>query len=295
MATRSRRQEHDDEDDDDSNLVEYGGMDPDAMDEIDDEVDAASQSKFVKLKQGKNVLRFLPRLKGQKSHVKIVHQHFWPTPDGKIRVACAKLMSKGKERCLLCEEADHMEQHGNHVDKQRAQKLRPEMKVYANVIDRAYPEQGPKILQVGKSIWKQLKSIFDDDGDYTDPTENGFDIIIRRTGEEKSTRYEVKAARNNSPLGDISVIAQQHDLTEYALLPSRKDQKAIMSGDRDAVPRSRQLGSGEDDDDDDTPRRGRRRTVEDDLEDGTVIDVTRESKRKNVRPARDEDEDDVPL
>ncbi len=171
------------------------------------------------------------------------------------------------------------------------------MRIYCNVIDRALPEAGPRILTFGKTIWKALKQIMEDDGDYTNPTDTGFDIIINREGTGKNdTEYSVKSHRESTPLHPDPAIAHdwitnQRDLDAYTVLLEPEDLLKQLRGEKGG-------GRGRGDDDDgareERPRgRGRpgddarpvnrapsRRNAQDDIEqeaadqdDGPVIDV----------------------
>lgn len=277
----------------------WEGMDLDVLDEMDKEVKSATSTEFWKPEVGENVVRFLPKLKGQKSHVKIVYEHFVddvPGRDGIFRFVCPRNQTKGRQPCPLCDQADTFKKSRNPADHDRAKELYPQMRIYANIIDRSQPELGPRVFAFGKTIWEQLKKIATSKhqgGDYTSPGENGFDVVIDRTGTGKNdTRYTVLPAREDSPLSkDKEQLEQwitgQWALESYAVVldgpelmnalrggsPGRGGRTALPAGNGRT---SRALP--------DTTRRARR-TAQDDVESGgAVIDVS-----------PDDDEDDVPL
>ena len=190
-----------------STLKNYAPMDLDAQDELDKEFDKGG-NEFCKLKVGKNVFRCLPRKPDQKSNIVVIHEHFVddvPGMEGKtFRFACPR--RHANQRCPECEKADRMRKSDNPVDRQSAKDHYPTTRAYMNVIDRRDEDAGPKILTFGKSIRTQLKAIEGDQadgGDYTNPLDEGFDIVIKRVGTgQYDTEYTVSAARNNSPLAD---------------------------------------------------------------------------------------------
>ncbi|MFQ5472274.1 MAG: hypothetical protein ACE5FA_05240 [Dehalococcoidia bacterium] len=261
------------------NLQTYEPMDLSVSDELSKNM-GTSGSEFHKLKPGKNVVRFLPRKKGWRSHVKVVHEHFVndvPGREGVVRFACPRRMAKGW--CPECALADKMKRSDNPIDRESARQHYPSMRIYSNIIDRRNEEAGPKLLTFGRRIWEQLETIArdpDDGGDYTCPTDDGFDVIIKRTGTGRfDTSYEVRPARSNSPLSDdgdeaAEWIDSQWSLDAHASVLPRGKLSALLgieedsgSGNKRALPPGRSRSSG---------RGRRRRTAQQDLEAGGEAD-----------------------
>ena len=176
--------------------------------ELEKELKAGRSNEFMKLKVGKNRVRFLPRDPKWKSHIKIIHEHFVddiPGKTGSFRFACPRRHGAGA-RCPECERGDVLRRGNNVVDRERAKDHYPSTRNYSNVIDRSDEGSGPRIITFGSTIFDQLKAIFDDKadgGDYTNPGDEGFDIIITRTGTGKQdTKYAVSAARAQSALSE---------------------------------------------------------------------------------------------
>lgn len=171
-----------------------------------DQQETAGDETFMKLKVGKNVVRFLPPRQGEKSPFKVVRQHFIRLPgnDAPVVFACPRHGAE-KDRCPACEQAAKLRATGVKVDRDKAWDLMPKMRVFANVIDRKDMDAGPKVLGFGKTIHEELTDLRQDPdagGDFTHP-EDGFDVIITRKGTGKNdTSYSVALARSDSPITD---------------------------------------------------------------------------------------------
>lgn len=162
---------------------------------------------YIKLKEGRNALRIMPPQGDSDSPFLRVWQHYINGDDGKLVVfECPWRGKPLKERtpCPACEAATRMDQSSNPLDREKARKLFPTMRVYANAIDRSDAMAGPKVLTIPGSVYEELLSIAKDSdagGDFTNP-DTGFDVVITKTGSGMETRYKTKAARDNSPLAD---------------------------------------------------------------------------------------------
>lgn len=203
--------------------------------------DSGGGVEYVKLKEGRNVLRLLPPTVGSDSPFHRVWQHYINTDDGKLVVfECPWRGKHGseRERCPACEEAERLDRSTNPLDKERARRLWPSRRVYANAIDRADPDAGTKVLVVGKMIYEGLLNIARDPdagGDFTHP-ETGFDVIVSRTGTGMDTRYKVTAARSNSPLSEDDAEADEWLDTMHTLKDSVRgltfdEIKAVATGE----------------------------------------------------------------
>lgn len=188
-----------------TNIVKYQGLDLATVDAVGQQVDAISGGNYETIEVGENVYRFLPVPDGQ-SPIRVTAMHYIdaiPGLDGKTIVfACPRV--ELKTTCAACAKSEELMKTGNPVDRERAWRISAGLRVYANVINRKKPENGPRVLSFGKQIWTQLQQIRKNPrmgGDFTDPSSNGFDIIITREGTGKNdTKYTVAADRQNSPL-----------------------------------------------------------------------------------------------
>lgn len=204
-----------------TSIVKYSGFTNDALEEMEKEVDAISGGLYFDLETGDNIIRVLPTLPGKQSPFRVTAQHYIDAVPGMERMAvfaCPRV--ELKQPCIACQKVEELQRTGNPVDRDRAYRMSAGLRVFANVINRRNPDAGVKVLGFGKSIWEQMKAIRKNvrlGGDFTDPSESGFDLVITRTGEERKTKYMVSADRNSSPLaataeGIDAIMAIANDL-----------------------------------------------------------------------------------
>jgi hypothetical protein len=100
----------------------------------------------------------------------------------------------------VCNRATELAQTGNPVDGKLADKLKPKMTVFANVLDRDSPDMGPRTVQFGYTVWDKLKSLRKarTGGNFTDPGSKGFDVVVIKSGSGFDTNYDVMPDRNAS-------------------------------------------------------------------------------------------------
>lgn len=251
-------------------LVKWGSYDPKQA--AQEQEDAIAPSDFMKLTEGRNVVRILPPKAGENSPFKIVRQHFIKMPGAANPVVFVCPRHHGGDRCPACEESARYRASGLKVDRDKAWELSPKLRVFMNVIDRKDESAGPKLLGVGKTIFDELTALRQDvdaGGDYTHPTE-GFDVIIERTGTGKNdTEYATRLARAASPISKdsrnievwyeaMSDLKQQAVVRPYADLVEDLglDGGRSTSAGRSRLPRGRTIDTEAevvDDEDDDLP------------------------------------------
>jgi hypothetical protein len=204
------------------NIAKYAAYDMGATEEEEEKLNESGGGAFMKMaREGTYTVRFLPPPVGRNSPFVMVHQHFVEKDDGSKAVfGCPRMMNKPAEFCPVCERADKMKASGDKADFEAAKKLFPSFRVFANVINRDDEELGVQILGFGKMIHKELIALRRDTkegGDFTNPEEDGFDILITRKGlTMTNTKYSVRPARNSTPLGNMEWIESQPDLSRYA-------------------------------------------------------------------------------
>lgn len=218
-----------------SNLAKYEKWSPDDIEEERQALD--EESDFLKLPQGRSILRFLPPRVGTRSPFVKAFQHYIDIPGlkGAANFNCPRLMAK--RFCPACDRVDELRATGNPADYELAGEIRAGKRVYANVIDRGNPERGPVVFGFGKMIHEKLISLAHnpDWGDYTDPGSDGYDIAITRKGEGMKTKYEVQGARTQTPLSADAAQAQDwlsimRDLSQFSRVPSDEELERMLPG-----------------------------------------------------------------
>jgi hypothetical protein len=174
-------------------MTKWGGYSEDAVKEEARELSSGSYFKFV---PGINTIRVIPGKAGTKSPFVVVHEHFIDTAAGqKASFACPRVHAK--QTCPVCEKAKRLMEAGNQRDYTVGKRLLPGRRVYANVLDRADPEGGIKIAGFGKTIHEGLAELREDHGDFTNPLEEGYDVLVKRKGTGPTdTEYKVKKGDN---------------------------------------------------------------------------------------------------
>jgi hypothetical protein len=229
-------------------MIKYGTWTPEAAASDVEEAAKASGGEFMKIEEGRNVLRFLPPKEGQAHPFVKVQQHFIKSPEGKSGgFACPR--AHAKMQCPACDRVEQLRATGVGADRKAASDMAAKLRVFANVINRNAPDLGPQKIAFGKSVWTQLLQLRTDEdagGDFTDPI-NGFDVILTRKGSGMDTEYFVAPARQSSPLGELEWIEAQANLAQYAMPRSTAEILELLGEDpdeaRDVTPPSRQLAS----------------------------------------------------
>lgn len=203
-------------------IVRYGQFTDEALDQQASQASALSGGVW-KFDAGENVVRFLPPPLGKNTPFRVSAMHFIDAVPGlankTIAFACPRV--ELKEPCEACAKSEEMARSSNPVDRERGKKYACGLRVYANVLDRTTGEI--RVCSFGKQLFDQLKAIRKNarlGGDFTDPTERGFDIIVMKEGSDLSTKYTAAAARESSPLAADAgkmqeLIDMQHDLEGY--------------------------------------------------------------------------------
>lgn len=175
-------------------------------------------SDFWKPPQGVSTIRILPPV-GEMGDVFFVEvgQHYYE--ENAAPLYCPQIGGVGD--CPLCQLNDALYRSGQ---KEAAKKFRPGRAFFMNIIDRKHPENGVQIWAPGTTVLGQLSSIISDPdyGDISD-LEAGFDIKVERTGEDRQTKYQVRPARNPTPLS-----ANQEDVDTW--LQDATDLQDYVSG-----------------------------------------------------------------
>lgn len=204
-------------------IQKYGTLTLEQLDTDSQRVDALSSNKYLKLEVGETVLRFLPSKRPDTSPLRITALHYLKNVPGSqqetLVFACPK--QEFGIPCEVCARSLELGRSSLPQDRALASDFEPRLTIYANVVNRANMAGGPVIYSFGKQVFVGLKNIRRSQasgGNYTDPSANGFDISIVRTGTGRNdTKYTVTPARHNSPLVDTdaeldALMDAAHDL-----------------------------------------------------------------------------------
>jgi hypothetical protein len=233
-----------------SNIVQYGTYD--AEEAVKEKEDLAKANrKFLELKEGDTYIRILPPPAGKKSPFHTCWQHYIDFPGGKqVRFACPR--QNASQPCMVCRRADELKATGNKKDFEKAKNLFARRRVFANVIDRNDPEKGVQVAAFGQTIHEQLAEIRANPevgGDFSHP-EEGFDIVIHRTGKTKNdTEYKCIPARKTTPLGNMEWLSQMFNLEAIEKIPSNDEIRKMIAEAQgneaeEAAPAEREVGGG---------------------------------------------------
>jgi len=129
-----------------------------------------------------------------------------------------------------------------------------------------------QVAACGISIHEARAKIRKDEvagGDFCNPTAEGFDIVVNRTGKTKNdTEYTVLPARKPSPLGNMEWISQQHDLTRIEPIPTTEEIKEMLGVGGDSKSQEREI-NGKSQERQPPPAKPRR--AQDDIEDAQPV------------------------
>jgi len=222
-----------------TSLVKYGSFNLGALEKQNTKIEnttSSSGADFMKLGEGRHRVRFVPPRAGDATPFKVVVEHFLKAKNGQRAVFACPRNSDTPTKCPACEEFFKLHGSSNPLDKDEARNYKVRTRIYANVRDRGKPET-VRILAFPRTVWDGILRIAKDSeegGDFVDPTESGFDMIITRKGTTMTdTKYTVTPSRTGSALAESSeeleeFIETQYDLDRYAHVPSLDDVLTMM-------------------------------------------------------------------
>jgi len=247
-----------------------GGVDVDAMKKRYEDMKKRNRSgggmwSFWKPDVGDTRFRLLPpETPGGTDFFLEVTRHFIKTPDGKSHaIACNAIHAE--DDCYFCEMVEQLKEAG---DKNDAREMRAQTRCIAPIVLRQENGEDETALWTFTvtTMGKITSYMFDAEYEgLTDPDE-GFDLILSRTGKGRNdTRYDIRASRNRSSIGDESVIENRPSLDEMleAMTYDYEEQRLIY--EEGVWPEGR--GPNREDSDDRPKRTSSRRRDEDDEDD----------------------------
>lgn len=232
-------------------------------------------------KEGDNTLRILPAgWEGADDYAYQVWIH-WGVGADESAYLCLRKM-KG-ETCPICQEVAKMKADGEADD---AKRLDCKERFICWVLDRSERDESPALYSMPAQVYKDLnalcyssktgKAIFVDNPD------DGYDVIIRRTGTKLNTKYLPQVEREATAVtDDADKYKELEDWVQDNQVP-----ECLQFFDADYLERalSGQIDRNVENDDDDKPKR-RGREDDDEEEDDRPI-------RRGKGKAIDDDEDD---
>ncbi len=214
-----------------------------------------ARNDYVKLVQGRNIIRILPGPKGAKSPFVEVEQHFLKNSAGKaVVINCPQKMHGGY--CPVCDHVETLKHSPVQADKDAAKDIAAKKQIFCYAIHRT-PAKDDKplgILRLPFGAYTKIltmrhdpevieafeentgKEVDKDEGvDLTHPA-YGFDIIIERTGSGMTTKYEAKpkiTGMGKTPaMDDVGALKdalkKRPDLASFAKVLSEGEIKSAL-------------------------------------------------------------------
>jgi hypothetical protein len=153
---------------------------------------------FWKPKVGSNRIRILPEVGEMDVCWVNVGQHYISQNN---RHFCRSFTLD--DACPICELVNELYTAGDDASKEMASDFRVTKQFWMNVIDRDNEERGVQIFTPGVMIFRQIGEGLLLDPEYGDlifDPDEGLDLIIKRTGQQMQTRYDVIPTRELTPL-----------------------------------------------------------------------------------------------
>lgn len=219
-----------------SGIQQYGSFDLGDMEQEEQKLPAGG-GNFFEPQTGKNVIRFLPPLKG-KLAIKTWYKHYFQAGGERKAIVCTKLSFN--QPCPLCERRLKLASSGSRADQKQARAYEAGAKVYANIVDMKNPEKGVQVFRCSPGLFKKIRKAIDiaDVGKiFADPLK-GFNIVFGKTGAGLDTEYDpVAVARESTPLPDWEeLLPQQVDLDSLEAAPTDEEQDDAVDGEFESKP-----------------------------------------------------------
>ena len=153
-------------------------------------------TKFFKCADGANTVRFMPPTWDDAEHYGIdLYMHYQVGPDN-ISYLCPRRMKN--EDCPICEEMQRATESG---DEEYAKTLYPRRRVLAFIVDVKTPKEGVKAWSMPyKKVDQQIviQSTDPETSEYfaVDDPENGFNVVVTKSGSGLTTDYSVNISRH---------------------------------------------------------------------------------------------------
>lgn len=182
-----------------------------------------SYSSNLRLEKGRNVVRFVPKMKDRPLFQQVVEHWVTGADNKRFPVPCRK--AHLNEACPVCDKATALKAAGM-VD--LADEMYPSKRWVALVIDVKNPSLGAQMLSCTKTIYEGLNGKPDDPstglfalyGNYASAV-NGYDVHIIKTIDGPKTSYSVQAdPRQAGPFN--------REWLEYGKIPDIAAEKLVF-------------------------------------------------------------------
>lgn len=221
--------------------------------------------------------------------------HFRVGPDERA-VPCP-LTAGVRDTCFLCRMVKQLKR-GDEDDQAEADEMSASPRYLLNIIDLDNPETGVQVWRCPVTVFRRIHKYRMNEDDYGDMTdlENGYDMIVTRTGGGLKTEYDIVAARNNTRFppdkllkSASKIVAEMYqaiadegfelpDLSTVDTFLGDDEMKRIYEG----LPVSRSEAAEDESEEEEEPESGtRRRTVRDDEEESEEESPKRSSRRSS--------------
>lgn len=205
------------------------------MQEVKDKQSRGGSTDFWSPKEGRNVIRILPAKEGQEFYAE-ARVRYNVGPNKKMVTVP---LDSSPANCPIHEFVDKLFKSGDKDDEKLAKRLRATNRYYFNVIDRSV-EEGTEdygkvqVFGCGSTIFTDILGIICDPdyGDITD-AEEGYDIIINKSGKGLDTEYKTNARPKQTPIGIDDWKEKLNDLQKIATPKSYEKRAQILAGEDD--------------------------------------------------------------
>ena len=231
--------------------------------------------------------------------------HFGVGPDERA-VPCPEL-SGVSEKCYLCRLSKRLKK-GDEDERQEGEAIGARPRFLLNIVDLDNPQNGVQVWGAPKTIFKQLRRYWlneEDYGDFTSFDDEGFDILIEKTGEGLKTKYDATPTRprafppdkllnhSNSAVSELfqSLADQEFDLPDLAgfqkFLSDEEMERTYLgtTGGRSRSESKDDNGDNSDDDDDEEKKPDRSRSRQEEDQDEEPEEKPRRERKQ--RPDKD--------
>jgi len=253
-----------------------------------------SDIKWLNLKQGENLVRFLPPWSDEV-------MEFWfesgihyglPNPNDPTKNTAYGCLADYDEECPICEEVKRLFTSKDEGNVEKAKRMNRKRRIYYNVLNIDDPDKGVQVLGVGPTIHEEVISYFNEYGDITD-LEAGYNLkIIKKVdgklGKQFGTSYKVRIERDPSRISKSLIPEIEEDIQDLTVVLPKPNEDDMLA----SLGRKKKKKSTEDDDE--KPRGKKKRATEDDDEEEDERDTRRKlrgsKKKRKVEEEDDEDE-----